>query len=388
MTGALSGRESPEELYRMALDPEYWDRIGELAASPAAWPDFGRWAEKAVQLGPELAGEPPEPPARSRSIWPFRRRRPGTPPAPAPDRDAETTRILPVTVPAVEPAVAEGERPRRALRGVARGLARPVAFILAAILMAGVGYIAVTHTVRLGEGRTARIERARRHEGAVRLAASRKDAEDLLKRVAASPVAGDDALARPQVQVRQALDDTRGADRAGRIEQARARLAKVWGSLMDARAKETAKTLKVLVARADDLGSAPDSADHRSMTDLAGAWRGRRVGRGNLAKALKAKDDLDRLAASVEADRDRQARERAEAEAREKAQAEPQPQPGRPLQEYQAPPPAPVAPRRQAGQNNAPPAGGGTGQGGGGPSWSVPTPSGPDTGLPGRDPGL
>lgn len=384
MTGALSGRESPEDLYRMALDPEYWDRIGELAASPAAWPDFSRWAEKAAQLGPELAGEPPEPPARSRSIWPFRRRRPGTPPAPAPDRNAETAQILPVTAPAVEPSVAEGERPRKALRGIARGLARPLALILAASLLAGAGCIAVNHTMRLREERTAQIERDRRREGAARLAASRRDAEDLLKKVAASPVAGDDALARPQAQVSQALDDARGAGQAGRIEQARARLAKVWGSLMDARAKETAKTLKGLIARADALGSAPDSADHRSLTGLAGAWRGREVGRGNLDKALKANDDLDRLAASVEADRDRQAREHAEAEARGKARPGPQPQPGQPLQERQAP----EAPRHQGGQSNAPPAGGGAGQDGGRSSWPVPAPSAPDTGLPDRDPGL
>lgn len=380
MSGPLSGRESCGDLYRMALDPEYWDLIGELASSPAAWPDFRRWADQAAQVGPELAGEPPEPPERARSIWPFRRTQHGRPAstAPAPDRDTEATQ----TFPAVPPAEICEERPRMAWRGHVRSLARPVAFTLATVMLAGIGYAGVTLAMRPVDGQTAQAGHDRRQVQKGQLARSRRDAEDLLKKVAASPVADDGALPGPMAEVRSALDDGRGPDQAARIGRACRRLDKVWGSLMDTRAEELARMLDGLVGRADGLAGAPDSEDHRSMTALADDWRGRRVGRDNLAEAAQAASDLDRLSTSVQADAERQAREAAETAAREADVPRPQ------SPTYVAPGPGTVAPQRVDGQNNAPPAGGGAGQGGGRPSWSVPAPSGPDTGLPDRDPGL
>lgn len=395
MTGALSGRESPEDLYRMALDPEYWDRIEELAASPAAWPDFRRWADEAVQVGPELSGEPPAPPERNRSIWPFRRTPVGRQPGPVPVKhpDAEATQILPVIVPTEQPAGAGDERPRRAVRGILRNLSKPLALSLAAVLLVCGGYLAVARTVRMRDEQTALAAADQRRERAEKLAKARNDAGNLLKMVAASPVAGDETLVRPQEQVRQALDDGMTADQADRIEQAGVRLSKVWGSLMDAKAEATTKSLKLLVGRSDALGDAPDSADRRSMTGLADVWRGRKVGRSDLSVALKAEADLGRLAASVQADRDRQVREREEDRPRSEFRPETQERP-RTGQPRRTDPPrrrqeaAPAAPRRQGGQSSAPPAEGGAGQGDGQPSWSVPAPSGPDPGLPGRDPGL
>lgn len=384
MVFVKAGKETPADLYRMALDPAYWNTLEDLAEFPAAWPEFRQWVETAQQVGPELAGEPPQPPAHRRSLWPFKRQQSiqldnamvevesGAGP------DAVQTIELPVLQQADtenrgESVAVLEEIPRSSLRGILRGITKPVAVAMLGVVLAIGGYFVYVQAESSQTARTTQQVSDRRNGEATAMKKARADARSLLDQVAASPVAQDKALEAPTRNLNQALN----SGNLTTLQDNQVQLEHIWNGLMSAKVKVTQQEMTDLLGQVNGLSDAPESENKKTMADLAAKWGQRKVTVKSLSDAMAEADRMHGLIDAVRADRDRAAQDRAEKEARSQSQAQVQP-----------PAPAPVPqftqPHRPQGNTNAPPANGGAGQGGRAPSWSVPAPS-QDTGLPGHD---
>ncbi|MBT1170704.1 hypothetical protein [Bifidobacterium sp. SO4] len=182
-------------------------------------------------------------------------------------------------------------------------------------------------------------------------------AEDLLARIAASPVAG-------KVEVgplEQAKASVMQGD-AERLKTLTAQVEEDFHAALDAEAEKVAESIRKTAARSDSLVDAPDSQEHDELVSLVAQWRRVAIARANLESASDVAQRIDGLADVVERQRDAAREQQKKTERAEPVEADPQPSSGQSQPQY-----APITPRQPVG-----------------PSWSVPGESAMQR-LPGKD---
>nr|WP_236029023.1 hypothetical protein [Bifidobacterium miconisargentati] len=409
MTKRLSPRLKPAELESICLDIEQWDLLEQVADHPSAWPELQDWIDHALSVGPDLAGEPPEPPAgwkRGDNKRPPKYLKTTKPqalaePAAAPPPAAEPSDIKqtgepdsPIREIAAVPASSASdpetdgteddafdEIPRRTLNGWTRTLLAPV--LILAVLFAGGGTAIAVHMIQ-SDRQQAVAEQARKDDEARRsLANATKRANMLLGKVKKSPVSDDRKVKRSRETLSASMTDTTkdDEDKADGIAKATDSLNTIWTAVMRSKASEVGASLSDLIATADGLKKAPDTDARTEMLELADEWRDSPVTAANLTTAIEAERRLTQLCDEVgkaKAKADDEARKKTTTEAGNDEQEASAPSQSSPSQSYSYSPPQSYssAPSTSPSQS-----------GGSAPSWSVSPDktAGGFTGLPGSD---
>lgn len=407
MSERLSKRLKPLDLSRMAADDEHWDDLEEIADHPSAWPALQEWIDHALEAGPLLAGEPPEPPAgwkRGMNKRPPKYHTPASTrdpePKPVPVEPARTPveqgHLIPVMSAEPDPEEASGptadedgadiiEKPKRTFVGLSRTRLMPIMLILVLVMTVGAACAAQSWlSSRAATERSRQETVAREHDEAVRLGKARKQARALLNKIDDSPVAADDEVRAGADALGRLLK--RDGTAVNRITRGTASLSDAYDDAMEALAASTGDRLASLVKQAEALRDAPESTDRKRMLALAAAWKSRSVTSTNLGSAMKDMDELSNLV-----DRVGNAKDEADRKAREEREENPEPAetttttpstgttpvPQQSTPSYTPAPSSPVTPSAPAPSTTTTPTR---------PQWSV----GPDstdfsTGMPGRD---
>ncbi|MBW3090082.1 hypothetical protein [Bifidobacterium miconisargentati] len=182
-------------------------------------------------------------------------------------------------------------------------------------------------------------------------------AEDLLARIASSPVAG-------KVEVgplEQAKTSATVPCDVEQLETLTVQVEEDFHAALDAEAEKIAESIRQTAERGDLLTDAPDSREHDELNQLVTQWRQVTIARANLESAAEAASHLKELADVVERQRDEAREQQDRAEQSESADPAPQSS-GLSQPQY-----APVVPQRPSG-----------------PTWRVPGESTTQR-LPGKD---
>lgn len=348
----LSKRLKPADLSRMAADDDHWDDLEQIADHPSAWPELQDWIDHALEVGPLLAGEPPEPPSdwkRGMNTRPPKYQRTVEPNhEPAADRAepshpeilAEPGEAEPGVQASEEPADGEPdmeddgeledpiEAPKRTMVGLSRTKLLPIAIILTATLSLGAAYgVSSWVSERHAAEQSQQMAEERERTHASRLKARIRIARALLDEVKASPVSGQDTV-KEQADALEALLK-QATPAIGRLDRMTSSLDEAYDTAMSSRIKSVTEQLKDLTGQAESLKTAPESQDRQRMLELAATWKTRPVTRENLKTAI---DDAANLADLVK--KTTKAKEEADRQTEEQRQEQ--------QQRAQEPSPAPI----------------------------------------------
>lgn len=375
---SIDPKATPLHLEALACDPDNWHLLDEIAAHPNAWPELRAWADVA-QCHPDDAGPPPSAPEtqkrtmldRIRGLFGHlrggRTRKPHVQTASA--RDARTAGPPgPVPLPPssinLGPTDEDDERPMDRL---ARPSGRVVAIAaVSAIGLAGAAGAGYAFTRGMPDPQPERTgaavsapNKAEEVKAITRQRNAIEAASALLEEINGSPVA--DELDRSRLE--QAWKDKD----VPLMETETKSLRQQYDEAVAAKSTAVGASIAGLIAQAESLSQAPESAERGELLELADAWRGVDVTAVNLMDAVQAETRLSELAGTVAAQQEQAAEaERARIAQEEAARNQPR----------QATP-SPVAPQSQprgSSPSVAPSA----------PQWNVPGTTG-GSGLPGRD---